>query len=85
MSTTYGKTAPTYYSDPEVQSMALHGARIGKVVQIGSHVVDRYPILRHIPFVTSTLRQWHEEELALFSSLVDGVRTQLVRALHFIR
>ena len=78
MSITYGKTTPTHYTDPEIQSITLHGARIGKIIHIGSHVVDRYPILRHVPFVTSTLRRWHEEELELFISLVDGVRTQMV-------
>lgn len=84
MTMTYGKTTPTYYSDPEVEEMLVHGARIGKVVQIGSHVVDRYPFLQYIPFVTSTLRQWHKEELALFSGLVDGVRTQLVSQFDFL-
>ena len=78
MSSTYGKTGPTYYSDPEVQGIVVHGARLGKVVQVGSHVVDRYPILRNIPFVTSTLRRWHEEELEMFAKLVDDVRTNIV-------
>jgi len=30
-----------------------------------------------VPFVTSTLRQWHKEELGLFSNLVDGARARL--------
>ncbi|KIP04789.1 hypothetical protein PHLGIDRAFT_31183 [Phlebiopsis gigantea 11061_1 CR5-6] len=77
MSSTYGKIGPTYYSDPEVQGIVVHGARLGEVVQIGSHVVDRYPILRNIPFVTSTLRRWHEEELGMFSKLVDDVRAKV--------
>ena len=75
---TYGKTEPTYFTDPEVVEMALHGARLGKVVQLGGHVVDSYPFLRHIPFVASDLKQWHREELALFNRLVDGVRQKMV-------
>ena len=79
MSMTYGKTEPTYYTDPEVLAIGVHGTRLGKVAQVGAHVVDNYPILRHVPFVTKTLRQWHQEELALFTSQVNGVRTKIVR------
>ena len=75
---TYGKTEPTYFTDPEVQEMAQHGTRLGKVVQIGSHIVDKYPMLSYVPFVTARLRRWHREELALFTSLVDGVRQRMV-------
>ncbi|KAF7796940.1 hypothetical protein EIP86_008126 [Pleurotus ostreatoroseus] len=77
MSMTYGKTEPTYFTDPEIQEMALHGTRLGQVVQIGSHVVDKYPILRYMPFITARLRRWHREELALFRSLVDGVKQKM--------
>ena len=79
MSMTYGKTEPTYFTDPEVVAMAVHGTRLGKVAQVGGHVVDSYPILRHVPFVTKQLREWHKEELTLFTGLVDGVRRKIVR------
>lgn len=78
MTLTYGKTTPTYYTDPEVVEVAKHGARLGSVIPIGSHVVDRFPILKHVPFVTATLRQWAQEELALFSGQLQKVRSQLV-------
>ena len=78
MTMTYGKTEPTYYTDPEVQEMVVHGTRLGSVIPLDYHIVDRFPILRHVPFVTSTLRQWHKEELGLFSSLVDGARVRAV-------
>ena len=78
MSMTYGKVEPTYFTDPEIVAIGTHGARLGKIVQIGAHVVDSYPILRYVPFVTSTLRKWHREELALFNSLVNGVREKMV-------
>lgn len=77
MTMTYGKTEPTYYTDPEVQEILLHGTRLGSVIPLDYHQVDRFPILKHVPFVTSTLRQWHKEELALFSNLVDGARARL--------
>lgn len=78
MTMTYGKTTPTYYTDPEVKEINIHTTRLGKVVPAGQHVVDNYPMLRHIPFVVSTLRKWHEEELGLFSRMIDEVRTQVV-------
>ena len=78
MTMTYGKTEPTYYTDPEVQEMIVHAGRVGGVIPLDYHVVDRFPILKNVPFVTSTLRQWHREELGLFSRLVDSARDRLV-------
>ncbi|KAI0086645.1 cytochrome P450 [Irpex rosettiformis] len=79
MTMTYGKTSPTYYSDPEVQEINRNGARLGTLTQIGarSHIVDVYPILRHIPWFTSTLRKWHNDELDLFTRQLEAAREQL--------
>ncbi|KAI0345185.1 cytochrome P450, partial [Trametopsis cervina] len=79
MTMTYGKTTPTYYTDPEVQEINRNSARLGTVTQIGasSHIVDVYPFLRYIPWVTYKLRAWHKTELKLFTSQVDGVRRQV--------
>ena len=78
MTMTYGKTTPTYYTDPEVIEVNKCTTRLGKVIPAGQHIVDRYPLLRHIPFVVSTLRHWHKEELSLFSKMVEEVRVQVV-------
>lgn len=80
MSLTYGKTKPSYYSDPEIREITRNGARLGTTTYIGarSHMVDVYPILRHIPWVTSTLRQWHKDELSLFTRQVNAVRKEMV-------
>ncbi|THG98718.1 hypothetical protein EW026_g3521 [Hermanssonia centrifuga] len=77
MTMTYGKTTPTYFTDPEVVEMTLYASRMGKLVQVGAHVVDRYPILSRVPWVTSTLKSWHCEELGLFNSLVDDVQKRM--------
>ncbi|EKM55937.1 uncharacterized protein PHACADRAFT_256887 [Phanerochaete carnosa HHB-10118-sp] len=74
---TYGKTTPTKYSDPEVVERSVHTRRLRALIPAGRHVVDRYPLLRHVPFVTATLRKWHEEELALFLKMVEGVKAQV--------
>ena len=77
---TYGKTSSTYYSDPEVQEINRNGARLGTLTQIGarSHIVDTYPVLRHIPWFTRTLRKWHDDELDLFTRQLDAARLQMV-------
>jgi hypothetical protein len=80
MSMTYGKNSPTYYSDPEVQEINRNGSRLGTLTQIGvrSHIIDLYPFLRYVPWITKTLRKWHEDELNLFSRQVNIVRKQVV-------
>jgi hypothetical protein len=80
MTMTYGKTTSTQYSEPEVQEMIVHAVRLGSVIPLGAHVVDRFPILRHVPFFTFHLRKWHQEELGLFSRLVDGAKERAVSA-----
>ena len=79
---TYGKNTPTYYSDPEVLEILRNSARLGTVSQMGSHshIVDIFPVLRYVPWVTATLRQWHKDELSLFTRQADVVRKQVVRA-----
>ena len=78
MSMTYGKSTPTYYSDPDVQGVVKGGMRLGQLLS-QPQTVDKYPLLRYIPWVTSTVRQWHRDELDLFQGQVDSVRKQIVR------
>lgn len=78
MSITYGKTTPTSYSDPEVKQINLGLKRLGNAVRPGAYLVDSYPFLKYIPFFTSELRRFHREELALYRSQLQGVKTRLV-------
>ncbi|KIJ60536.1 hypothetical protein HYDPIDRAFT_117061 [Hydnomerulius pinastri MD-312] len=78
MSITYGKNTPTAYSDPEVVAVNRCLTRFGQVIRPGSYQVDTYPILKYVPGYLSTLRKWHEEELALFEGQLDVVRQQMV-------
>ena len=78
MAITYGKT-PTSYSDPEVQQINLSLARLGKALRQGAYLVDTLPLLRYVPFYLSELRRFHREELSLFRSQMDVVRSQMVR------
>ncbi|PAV20692.1 cytochrome P450 [Pyrrhoderma noxium] len=79
MTITYGKRTPTSYYDPEVQEVNKCLGRLGKAVQPGYYMVDYYPWLRFLPGYTTTLKQYHKEELALFRSQLDGVRAQMQR------
>ena len=81
---TYGKTTPTQYSDPEVQEIVLGATRVGSVIPLGTHIVDKFPILKYVPFVTSELRQWHKEELGLFKRLIEGAKERAVRVVRHI-
>ena len=79
MEITYGKTTPTSYSDPEVQQITICIARLGKALRQGAYLVDTFPLLRHVPFYLSELRRFHSEELSLFRSQMDVVRSKMVR------
>ncbi|KAI0345186.1 cytochrome P450 [Trametopsis cervina] len=76
MTLTYGKTSPTYYSDPEVQAVVMNGLELGKLLS-KTHIVDVYPILRYIPFFTSELRRGYKADHELYTSQVNVVREKV--------
>ena len=77
---TYGKLEPTNADDPDVTQMRTFTSRFGKYIPVGSHLVDNWPILKYVPFVTAELRRWHQEELGFFRGMVDEVRAKMVSA-----
>ena len=79
ISITYGKPAPSSYSDPEVQEVNRNLTRLGRALIPGAYAVDTFPFLRYIPGYTRTLEQYHREELSLFRSQFDKVRRDMVR------
>ncbi|KAI0086646.1 cytochrome P450 [Irpex rosettiformis] len=76
MTLTYGKRTPSNYSDPEVQAIVKNGLELGKLLT-KTHIVDIYPILKYIPFLTSDLRQGFKADHELYTSQVNVVRKQL--------
>lgn len=78
MSLTYGKTTPTAYSDKDVQDVNKCLGRLGSALRPGAYLVDSFPILRYVPGYLTQLKRFHKEELALFRSQVDIVRTKMV-------
>ncbi|POW03668.1 hypothetical protein PSTT_10926 [Puccinia striiformis] len=74
---TYGKLTPIHHGDAEVVKVIKTLSRFTRATRIGAHSVDRFPWLRHIPGWVAQGRKWHQEELDLFSSQVDGVRSEM--------
>lgn len=79
MSTTYGKTTPTAYSDPEVKGIDRITSHFGMAMRPGAYLVDTYPFLKHIPGYLRHLYKFHEEELAFFHNLIADVKAKIVR------
>ncbi|KZT68699.1 cytochrome P450 [Daedalea quercina L-15889] len=79
ISMTYGKTTPTKYADPEVETINRCLRRLGAALRPGAHLMDTYPILRYIPHLTSQLRKYHKEEISFFRSQIDEVKSQMER------
>ncbi|KAG2131613.1 cytochrome P450 [Suillus bovinus] len=77
LSFTYGKTTPTFYTDPEVVDINRFSVRFGQSMKPGAYLVDTYPILRFVPGYLSQLKAWHQEEYALFKRQMDAVRLQM--------
>ncbi|KAF7793140.1 hypothetical protein EIP86_004249 [Pleurotus ostreatoroseus] len=68
---------PTNINDPDVQGMKLYMSRFTKYMPVGSHVVDGWPILKYVPFVTSDLRRWHREETSFYKRLINNIRDKM--------
>lgn len=74
---TYGKVTPINHDDEEVIQVIKSLGRFTKAARIGAHAVDRFCWLRYIPGWVNQGRKWHQEELKLFSSQVEGVRREI--------
>ena len=78
MGITYGKVTPSSYSDPEVIALDRCLKRFGQAVLPGAYLVDTYPILQYVPGYLTQLKEWHQEELALFEGQMNTVWKQMV-------
>ena len=83
MGITYGKTTPTSYSDPEVKRIHTSVERIAYAIRPGSYLVDNYPFLKYIPWFTSELKRYHQEDMALFHSQIQVVKERMVRHIRY--
>lgn len=74
---TYGKSTPTANTDPEVVGMKLVVERFGIVMQPGAYLVDRIPILRHVPWYGRQLKAWFREEYELVLGQMERVKNEI--------
>ena len=75
----YGKTTPVSLTqDPYL----LHLKRMVPIVQgallPGAYRVDRFPILRHVPWYGRQLKKWGEEEYQMLMWNVSQFKSQMV-------
>jgi hypothetical protein len=76
---TYGKSAPTASADPELVRIRRVVEHFQLTVRPGAHLVDRVPLLRHLPGYGKQLYEWHREELGLFRQQLRRVKREVVR------
>ncbi|KAG1724633.1 cytochrome P450 [Suillus paluster] len=73
---TYGKSAPTANTDPEV----IHIHKILEHFQVamrpGAYLVDRVPFLRYLPGYGKQLTEWHHDELQLYRQQLGRVKSE---------
>jgi hypothetical protein len=71
---TYGKDTPTSSDDPEVQRIHMSNANFARVMKPGAFLVDRVPILKHVPGYGRQLNEWHRLDRQLFTEQMDHVK-----------
>jgi len=76
---TYGKTAPASFDDPDVKRILRSVINFANSMKPGAWAVDRMPVLRHIPWFTTKLDSWHQEEFGLFKEQMNGTRDAMKR------
>ncbi|OJA12012.1 hypothetical protein AZE42_08156 [Rhizopogon vesiculosus] len=74
---TYGKTTPTATDAPEIILIHKMLERFQILMRPGAFMVDRYPILKHIPGYASYVEDWRKEESQLFHKQLNRVSTEL--------
>jgi len=74
---TYGKSTPTATDAPEIILIHKMLERFQILMRPGAFMVDRYPILKHIPGYASYVEDWRKEESQLFHDQLNRVSKEL--------
>ncbi|KAH7923755.1 cytochrome P450 [Leucogyrophana mollusca] len=74
---TYGKSTPTANTDPEVVRIHKVLEHFQLAMRPGAHLIDRIPILKHLPGYGRDLISWHHEELQLFREQLNRVKGEM--------
>src|SRR5882762_1005343 len=78
LSVTYGKPSPSNTSDPDVAQVRQNLKNLSTTTRPGSHYVEMFPFLRHVPFYGRHIRRWHTEELGLFLKQLQTTQDGMV-------
>ncbi|KAG1740507.1 cytochrome P450 [Suillus paluster] len=73
---TYGKSAPTANTDPEVIHIRKVIDHFQVVMRPGAYLVDRVPLLRYLPGYGKQLTEWHHVELKLYRQQLGRVKSE---------
>ncbi|KAF8839514.1 cytochrome P450 [Paxillus ammoniavirescens] len=76
---TYGKSTPTSNDDPEVVRIHEDLRNLLAAMRPGAYLVDRIPLLKHVPGYGRVLKKSHQFELALFRDQLGRVRDDMSR------
>ncbi|EIW85486.1 cytochrome P450 [Coniophora puteana RWD-64-598 SS2] len=74
---TYGKSAPSTFDDPDVVRIHKITARFLGTLKPGIYLAERFPWLQHVPGYAPEIKQYREEELALFQEQVNKTRVSM--------
>ncbi|KAG2075334.1 cytochrome P450 [Suillus decipiens] len=74
---TYGKSAPTANTDPEVVGIHKSTERFLAAIHPGAYLVDRIPLLRYLPGYAKQLYEWHHDELELYMHQLRRVKSEV--------
>lgn len=77
----YGRRGRARYSDPDIAKVIEGGARLGTLLRPGSYsTINTYPCLRFLPGCLKTVYVWAADELALYRSQLESVKSRLASA-----
>ncbi|KAI6142188.1 cytochrome P450 [Pisolithus tinctorius] len=74
---TYGKSTSTSNDDAEVIGVHTALGRFQRLMRPGAYLVDRVPILKHMPWYGREIEQWHRYEIKLFREQLARVQREM--------
>jgi hypothetical protein len=75
---TYGKSTPTATNAPEIVTVHKMLKRFQTLMRPGALLIEKFPILKYVPFFTSEIEAWRREESKLFYDQLDRVGREMV-------
>ncbi|KAH7884150.1 cytochrome P450 [Phlebopus sp. FC_14] len=75
---TYGKSTPTSNDDPEVMRVHKTLAHFQEAMRPGAFLVDRIPLLKHVPGYGRQLKEYYQHDLKLFGDQLGRVERDMV-------